>query len=132
MDLIVVLDTNAYSDWRRSGRWHANIAIADRVVIPSIVLGELLHGFEKGGWAEENIAKFDDFLSQPQVELATLTRRTAELYGRFLAHLQVQGTPIPTNDIWISAVAYELNGELATRDAHFEHLPQVRLAREIP
>lgn len=131
MDLIVVLDTNAYSDWRRSGRWHANIAIADRVVLPSIVLGELFHGFGKGGRAAENVAKLDDFLSQPQVEMATLTRRTAELYGRFLEHLQTQGTPIPTNDIWISAIACELNGELATRDAHFEHLPQVRLAREL-
>ncbi len=30
MDLIVVLDTNAYSDWRRSSRWHADIGIADR------------------------------------------------------------------------------------------------------
>lgn len=132
MDLIVVLDTNAYSDWRRSGRWHANIAIADRVVIPSIVLGELLHGFGKGGRAAENIGKLDDFLSQPQVELATLTRRTAEIYGHLLEQLQTQGTPIPTNDIWISSIARELNGELATRDAHFEHLPQVRLAREVP
>ncbi len=26
MELIVVLDTNAYSDWRRSGRWHPWIA----------------------------------------------------------------------------------------------------------
>jgi predicted nucleic acid-binding protein len=120
MELIVVLDTNA------------NIAIADRVVIPCIVLGELLHGFGKGGRAAENIAKLDDFLSQPQVELATLTRRTAELYGRFLDQLQTQGTPIPTNDIWISALAHELNGDLATRDAHFDHLPQVRLAREHP
>lgn len=132
MDLIVVLDTNAYSDWRRSGRWHANIAIADRVVVPSIVLGELLHGFGKGGRAAENIAKLDDFLSQPQVGTATVTRRTAELYGSLLDHLQTQGTPIPTNDIWISAITHELNGELATRDGHFEHLPQVRLARELP
>ena len=132
MDLIVVLDTNAYSDWRRSGRWHANIAIADRVVIPSIVLGELLHGFGNGGRRAENIAKLDDFLSQPQVEMVTLTRRTAEIYGHLLDQLQTQGTPIPTNDIWISAIARELNGELATRDAHFEHLPQVRLARELP
>lgn len=130
MDLIIVLDTNAYSDWRRSGRWHANIAIADRVVLPFIVLGELLHGFGKGKRAAENTAKLDDFLSQPQVEMATLSRRTAEFYGELLDHLQTQGTPIPTNDIWIGAIARELNGELVTRDSHFGHLPQVRLARE--
>lgn len=101
-------------------------------MIPCIVLGELLHGFGKGVRAAENIAKLDDFLSQPQVELVTLSRRTAELFGHLLDHLQTQGTPIPTNDIWVSAIAHDLNGELATRDAHFEHLPQVRLVRELP
>ena len=50
----------------------------------------------------------------------------------FLDHLPTHGTPNPANDIRISAIAHELNGELATRDAHFEHLPQVRLARELP
>jgi predicted nucleic acid-binding protein len=95
MELIVVLDTNAYSDWRRSGRWHGNIAIADRVILPTIVLGELLHGFGTGSRTSENIAKLDDFLDQPQVELATISRRTAESYGDFLRHLQSRGTPIP-------------------------------------
>ena len=47
MELNLVLDTNAYSDWRRSGRWHSNIALANRVVLPVVVLGELLHGFRK-------------------------------------------------------------------------------------
>lgn len=54
MELIVVLDMNAYSDWRRSGRWHQWIAIADRVVVPVIVLGELYHGFRKGDRTEYN------------------------------------------------------------------------------
>lgn len=35
MEVIVVLDTNAYSDWRRSGTWAGNLAMADRVVVPS-------------------------------------------------------------------------------------------------
>ena len=47
MELNLVLDTNAYSDWRRSGRWLSNIALANRVILPVVVLGELLHGFRK-------------------------------------------------------------------------------------
>lgn len=101
-------------------------------MIPCIVLGELLHGFGKGVRAAENVARLNDFLSQPKVELATLSRRTAELYGHLLDQLQTQGTPIPTKDIRISAIVHELNGGLASRDAHFPHLPQVRLVREIP
>jgi predicted nucleic acid-binding protein len=62
MDLIVVLDTNAYSDWRRSGRWHASIAVADRVVIPCIVLGELLHGFGNGkGESPRQVSKIENY-----------------------------------------------------------------------
>jgi tRNA(fMet)-specific endonuclease VapC len=131
MELILVLDTNAYSDWRRCGRWNENLALADRVVVPTIVLGELFHGFRNGGRMAGNLANLDEFLRQPQVEVAPVTRRSAELYGQFIQFLQANGTPLPTNDIWIGAIVHELHGELATRDAHFDHLPQVVRAREI-
>ena len=45
MEVILVLDTNAYSDWRREGKWASNLPSADNVIIPSIVLGELEYGF---------------------------------------------------------------------------------------
>lgn len=125
MELIVVLDTNAYSDWRRSGRWHQWISIADRVVVPVIVLGELYHGFRKGDRTEQNLAKLHEFLREPQVDVMQTTRRTAEIYGEFLDGLQRNGTPLPTNDIWIAAMAHECAGRLISRDAHFEFLPQV-------
>jgi tRNA(fMet)-specific endonuclease VapC len=130
MELILVLDTNAYSDWRRSGRWQEKIAIADRVMIPVIVLGELLHGFRKGKLLEKNLGKLHSFLKEPQVDVMPVTLRTAEIYSEFLLHLQTQGTPIPTNDIWIAAMAHECRGELATRDSHFSFLPFVMLAKE--
>ena len=130
MDLILVLDTNAYSDWRRSGRWHGRIATADRVVMPVIVLGELLHGFRKGKLPEKNLRMLHAFLKEPQVAVMPVTHRSAEIYSEFLLHLQIQGTPIPTNDIWIAAMTHECRGELATRDAHFATLPLVDLAAE--
>lgn len=130
MELILVLDTNAYSDWRRSGRWHEKIAIAGRVVIPATVLGELHHGFRKGGKFEENVRKLHEFLTEPQVKILPVTLRTAEIYGEFLVYLQNNGTPIPTNDIWIAAAAFECRGELVSGDDHFRHLPQVIKARE--
>ncbi len=131
MELIVVLDTNAYSDWRRTGRWHSRLALADRVVVPSIVLGELFHGFRRGNVVEENLMKLGNFLKEPQVEVMAVTLRTAELYGELLNHLQQAGTPVPTNDIWIAALSLECRGELATRDAHFRHFPMLQLSREI-
>jgi tRNA(fMet)-specific endonuclease VapC len=125
MELIVVLDTNAYSDWRRNGQWHQWLAIADRVVVPVIVLGELYHGFRKGSQMEKNLAGLHDFLGEPQVQVMQTTRRTAEIYGDFLVSLQQRGSAIPTNDIWIAALAHECAGRLISRDAHFDFLPQV-------
>ena len=130
MELILVLDTNAYSDWRKCGHWHQKIAIADRVILPSIVVGELLHGFRKGKVLEENLKKLHAFLKEPQVNVFPVTLRTAEIYSELLLQLQIQGTPIPTNDIWIAAITQECRGELATRDSHFRVLPQIDLAAE--
>ncbi len=130
MELILVLDTNAYSDWRRTGRWHERIAIADRIVVPSIVVGELMHGFRKGSLFERNLGNLHAFLKEPQVEVMPVTLRTAEIYSEFLLHLQNQGTPIPTNDIWIAALCHECHGELATRDGHFGALPLVTRSKE--
>lgn len=130
MDLIVVLDTNAYSDWRGTGSWHKWISKADRVLLPAVVLGELIHGFRKGRKFEENHVMLEAFLDEPQVELLPVGRRTAEIYGEFVLHLQKKGTPIPTNDIWIAAGAHEVHGLLLTRDGHFAHLPQVRLGEK--
>ncbi len=127
MDLIVVLDTNAYSDWRRAGRWHERLANADRIYVPSVVLGELFHGFRKGGRLQENLSSLEAFVAEPQVSVLEVTRRTAEVYASFLLQLRQQGTPIPTNDIWIAAGAHEVHGKLLTRDGHFKHLPQVRV-----
>lgn len=130
MELTLVLDTNAYSDWRRTGRWHERIAIADRIVIPVIVIGELLHGFRKGGLFEKNLGGLHAFLKEPQVEVMPVTLRTAEIYSEFLLHLQTIGTPIPTNDIWIAALCHECHGELATRDGHFSSLSLLDLSKE--
>lgn len=128
MELTVVLDTNAYSDWRRTSRWHEWISRADSVLVPTVVLGELLHGFRKGTSYRKNVAGLEAFLSEPQVHLLPVSRRTAEIYSRFLVHLQKRGTPIPTNDIWIAAGTHETYGKLLTGDAHFAHLPDVEVA----
>jgi tRNA(fMet)-specific endonuclease VapC len=43
--------------------------------------------------------------------------------------LKKAGTPIPTNDIWIAALAVEHSLVLYSRDAHFDRFPGIpRLA----
>ena len=132
MEVIVALDTNAYSDWRRGGKWAGNLAMADRVVVPSVVLGELEFGFLNGTRRDENRRKLMEFLRHPHVEVAAVDHRTAEIYAELLFFLRSKGKPIPTNDIWIAAQARQSGGELAARDGHFAELPMLRLAAEIP
>ncbi|TAE91795.1 MAG: type II toxin-antitoxin system VapC family toxin [Verrucomicrobia bacterium] len=132
MEVTVVLDTNAYSDWRRSGKWAGNVATATRVVIPSVVLGELEFGFLQGARRAENRRKLREFLQHSRVEVAVVDHRTAEIYAEFLQHLREKGKPIPTNDIWIATQAWQCGGELATRDEHFAELPMLHRAVEFP
>lgn len=39
-----------------------------------------------------------------------------------------QGTPIPTNDIWIAAIVLQHDLALLTGDAHFSSLPHIARA----
>ncbi len=49
------------------------------------------------------------------------------LLRQIFEHLRHIGRPIPTNDLWIAACAMERGLQLITADAHFRHVPQVRL-----
>jgi predicted nucleic acid-binding protein len=57
----LVLDTNAYSNWRRFGHWERLLVQAELVWVPSIVLGELRAGFLNGRFAVKNESKLADF-----------------------------------------------------------------------
>lgn len=117
----VCLDTNAYS---RLMRGHAPLTAllesADEVLVPVTVLGELHAGFEMGARRDANRRQLDEFLSLPGVDLVAITAEIAERYGILVSQLMKQGTPIPTNDIWIAASALETGTRLVTYDPHFQ------------
>ncbi|MEO5714237.1 MAG: type II toxin-antitoxin system VapC family toxin [Luteolibacter sp.] len=127
----VLLDTNAYSDWRRSGRWNEIIATADEVMIPAIVLGELRYGFKGAARGAENETKLLQFLAHPAARIVDVGDATSRIYATLKHFLRQAGTPIPDNDVWISALAVEYFATVVTADAHFEHLPQVARAVDI-
>lgn len=125
-----VLDTSAYSLFRRGNLQAVKyIRETDKIWVPTVVMGELFAGFSIGSRKEQNIDEFDDFLSSGRVEIANVTSRTAERYATIFQWLRSQGKPIPTNDIWISAVAMEKGADLLSADAHFEHVPQIQLVK---
>jgi len=116
-----LLDTNAYVELLKGTPTVGTmVREAEQLVFSTVVVGELLFGFRNGTRYDKNLAVLDDFLSQPWVELQPVTRVTADRFGRVAAALRKAGTPIPTNDVWIAAHAFETGAELITFDRHFE------------
>lgn len=116
----LVLDTSAYSHFRGGHQQVLDVlALAERVLIPVTVLGELEAAFELGSRARENRRALQDFLEEPFVDLLSVTAAVARQYGRIFAGLRRAGTPVPINDIWIAASTIDCGGTLLTFDRDF-------------
>jgi tRNA(fMet)-specific endonuclease VapC len=94
-----------------------NLAIAEEIFIPNIVIGELFYGAWKSSRSKENIARIDALASQSAI--LGCDAETARIYGEIKYNLSVKGHPIPENDIWIAAIAVQHELVLISRDAHF-------------
>lgn len=124
----VVIDTNAYSALMKGSlSIKSIIENAEEVFIPVIVLGELLFGFKKGSREKSNLVILNKFLELPGVSVLNTTSETAEVFAEVITFLRNSGKPIPTNDIWIAALAVETGSVLISSDKHFLNVPQVRL-----
>jgi predicted nucleic acid-binding protein len=118
------LDTSGYSRLMRGFELlQARLEEVDEILLPAIVIGELHAGFLAGTRAAENTALLAAFSSQPGISVVDVSEHVAERYGMVVAELRRQGTPIPTNDIWIAAVALENGGRVVAYDDHFRHVP---------
>jgi len=119
----LVLDTSAYSNFRgRDERVLDLIAAAEIVSVPTIVLGELEAAFTLGRRERENRSILADFLAESFVSVLPVTPAVARRYGRLFTDLRRAGTPIPINDVWIAATAFDCGGHLVTFDSHFRHV----------
>jgi tRNA(fMet)-specific endonuclease VapC len=120
----VLLDTSAYSQLRRGHQAILNVVErSETVALPTIVLGELHSGFRAGNRNAENTAYLARFLSKPSVRVLNVTEETALRYAEIDVYLRKRGRPIPSNDVWIAAVALEHGLQLLTLDAHFREIP---------
>lgn len=122
----VALDTNRYVDLCRGVRdTVAVLEQADAVVLPFVVVAELRAGFLSGRRSAENERVLRQLLLKPGVHVQYADDQTTHHYAAVFRQLRKQGTPIPTNDMWIAALALQHNLALHSRDAHFDHLAQL-------
>jgi len=122
----VIFDTNALSAFA-DGDQELLQALENEheLALPSIVLGEYLYGIHQSrlratyqAWVKANL---------PLFTLLPVVRETAERYGEIRHELKAAGTPIPTNDLWIAALARHHRMRLVTRDRHFRAIRGLRI-----
>jgi tRNA(fMet)-specific endonuclease VapC len=122
----LALDTNRYTDLTRGDA--AVVMLVERaeeVLLPFIVLAELRAGFSVGTRGAENERVLRRFLMKRGVTVLFADEQTIEQYVSVFRQLRRQGTPIPTNDLWIAALVLQHGLVLCARDRHFDHLPQI-------
>jgi len=124
----VALDTNRYVDLCKGlTETVALLEAAVEILLPFVVLGELRAGFAHGRRTAENERLLRRFLMKDGVRVLYADDQTTQHYAAVYCQLRKQGTPIPTNDMWLAALVVQHNLVLHARDRHFDHLPQLAL-----
>jgi len=119
----LLLDTSAYVGFKLNSHEIVEVILkAESILISPIVLGELLFGFRNGARFKDNMDDLNRFLEHEIIKLIQVNEITSDRYSRIAKQLRLQGTPIPTNDIWIAAQTMEHGAELITSDRHFEKI----------
>ena len=121
----MILDTNALSAWAEGrAAIEAHLRAADRLVLPSVVLGEYYFGIRQS----RHRGRYEDWLARclPLTEIATVTSATADVYADIRLELKRLGAPIPPNDVWIAALARQHGFAVLSNDRHFDIVSGVR------
>ena len=121
-----LLDTNiVIALFARDDNVLQQLKQAEEVFLPSIVLGELYYGARKSGRVEINVQRVDELAASSAV--LPCDAETAIRYGDIKNRLRLKGKPLPENDIWIAALAMQHDFVLASRDAHFDEVDNLKV-----
>jgi len=120
----VLIDTNIYSLAMKGDATVVNaLRKIDQIGFSAVSAGELFTGFKGGCREDQNREELNAFLDSPRVVVHMIDVETADFYAPILNNLELAGTPIPTNDIWIASVAFQHGYKLFTKDKHFDLVP---------
>jgi predicted nucleic acid-binding protein len=124
VEVKLLLDTNRLSDaLAENDEVLTKLELAEAVHVPVIALGEIRSGFHGGSRAAKNEMRLQWFLSQEGVSVLSVDSAVSHRYAEIHRTLRAQGKPIPTNNLWIAAIALENDLALYTRDDHFRAVP---------
>ena len=123
MDLI--LDTNALLAIAEGERGAIKEFVrARQVAIPVIVLGEYRFGIAQSRHRRRYERWVEELISVS--ELLEINDETAVWYAELRGELRAAGTPIPSNDTWIAALARQHALPILSQDRHFDLIKGLR------
>lgn len=121
----MILDTNAVSAlFVGDPRLEKVLAVASRHELPVVVVGEYRYGLARSRAKRTLQRLLDELIEQSTILPVTLA--TTHAYASVRDGLRAKGTPIPENDVWISALALEHGLEIVSRDTDFDQVEGVR------
>jgi len=124
----LLIDTNIYSHAMRGDESVASVLRkVDEIAVSVVSIGELISRFKGGDRERDNREELNAFLDAPRVRIYGIDDETAEFYADILHRLRSEGKPIPTNDIWIAATAFQNGLRLFSKDRHFMHISGLNL-----
>lgn len=130
---MIVLDTDTIIDFLR-GDATAEAFVArlqaqgEDIATTSLNAAELYEGAHGARDAAAALAVVTEFLSR--VRELPLDAPGARRYGRVVAALKRDGSPVPKVDALIAAIALEHGGRVATRNVrHFARVPGLEVVR---
>jgi predicted nucleic acid-binding protein len=125
--MIFLLDTTTFSDLMREhpkvDARLASVSSTDRVVICSVVRGEIRYGIERlpqGKRRQELEAKAATLLAIISCE--PVPEAAGDRYATVKLSRQRQGLALDENDLWIAATALALSAVLVSRDSDFQQI----------
>jgi len=119
----LAIDTNRYVDFAKGVPEVVDrLRRVELIGVPLVVLAELRAGFLCGTKSQKNERHLVTFLDSPRVSVLYPDDGTTHHYARLYRHLREQGTPIPTNDLWIAALVLQHDLQLFARDRHFDRV----------
>ena len=127
----LLIDTSALSGFFRGNAGVTRaIQSSPHLFLNSVIYGETQCGYRAGNARQRNERLLDEFLTSNRVEVLSVSPETSLRYAELWHYLRKAGRPIPDNDIWIAASAWEHGLTVLTLDQHFLELPQILVRYE--
>ena len=119
----ICIDTSAYIAMRRGNVSTTNfLAECEEIVVPAATVAELTEGFLTSANPFAKNIELGRFLNHENVKFIPADYAIAVRYAEISRSLRKRGVPIPINDVWIAATAFETGSRILSYDTHFDRI----------